>query len=234
MFFTRRKVIESGIFVGLCDCHTHILPAIDDGIRTNDEALKALAYYEELGVSTVVLTPHIMEVYPDNSAAMLRAKFEEFKREYKGNITLSLGAEYMLDSSFYSHLESGDLLPIFEDHLLVEMSYVAASMNLEQTVESVISKGYFVILAHPERYLYLTKPEYKRLKDMGVLFQLNLPSLLGGYGSAVRERSEWLIKNGLYDFIGSDIHSQSYISGIYTRSKLSRKIISSIHDIKNR
>jgi tyrosine-protein phosphatase YwqE len=70
-----------------------------------------------------------------------------------------------------------------------------------------MSNGYRPVLAHPERYAYMNDEDYKQLKDMGVLFQLNFVSLTGLYGSSVRKRAEHLLKVSCYDLMGSDIHS---------------------------
>jgi tyrosine-protein phosphatase YwqE len=80
-------------------------------------------------------------------------------------------------------------------------------MDLYGTLERIKAKGYYPVLAHPERYVYMGKKEYRKLKEMNVMFQLNLASLIGGYGKHVRRKAEWLLKKGLYNFIGTDIHS---------------------------
>ena len=61
------------------------------------------------------------------------------------------------------------------------------------------------LLAHPERYMYMSKEEYIELHEEGVKFQLNIPSLAGCYGTAVKKKAEWLLKEGLYSVAGSDL-----------------------------
>ena len=56
--------------------------------------------------------------------------------------------------------------------------------------------------------MYMNNDEYQELHDMGVKFQLNLPSLCGAYGNTVKKRALWLLKNGLYPVAGSDTHSK--------------------------
>lgn len=104
------------------DYHSHILPGVDDGIRTISDSLAVLSEYENLGVSNVWLTPHIMEDYPNTTDA-LRTRFSELKEEYKGGINLHLASENMMDELFMERLESDDLLPLNNKHLLVETSY---------------------------------------------------------------------------------------------------------------
>lgn len=63
-FSRKYSILESGILDGGTDWHCHILPGVDDGIRTTEEALEVLAFYEQIGIKEVWLTPHIMEDSP--------------------------------------------------------------------------------------------------------------------------------------------------------------------------
>lgn len=209
MFFLRRKtLLESGIFQGFTDCHSHILPGVDDGIPTMEDALSVLKYYESIGIRSVWCTPHVMEDIP-NTAQALRARFEELKAAYDGPLELNLAAEYMLDHGFENLLDSGDLLPYTAagNSLLVETSCFNPPYNMDTILTKVMSKGFFPVLAHPERYAYMSHDRYKKLVDMGVRFQLNVTSLTGAYGPEVRKNAEWIYGNGWYSYKGSDLHS---------------------------
>lgn len=207
-FKKKCSLAGSGIFRGFTDWHSHILPGVDDGARTMDEALEILALYEELGVKTVWLTPHVMEDVP-NTTSDLKERFKELKAAYKGTIHLHLAAEYMLDNLFYERLGKDDLLPLGEkrDRLLVETSYYNPPANMFGLLERIKTKGYYPVLAHPERYSYMTDADYKRLKGMGTCFQLDLLSLVDAYGKDIRGNAEQLIRNKFYDLTGTDTHS---------------------------
>ena len=209
MWFFRKhtSLKDSGIFRGFTDWHCHLLPGVDDGVQTMEESLQILSLYEQLGIREVWLTPHIMEDMP-NRTEDLKERFAELNAAYQGKITLHLAAENMLDTLFEERLTKNDLLPLGKDgkHLLVETSYFNPPMGLNNILLRIKSKGYVPILAHPERYVYMDEDDYRQLKTMNVLFQLNLPSLVCGYGMEVRKKAEWLLKNGLYDLTGSDTH----------------------------
>lgn len=198
---------DSGIFEGFTDWHSHILPGVDDGARTVEEALEILRLYEELGVKAVWLTPHIMEDIP-NTTARLRERFAELQAAYSGPVEVRLAAENMLDNLFEERLERNDLLPIGGkcDHLLVETSYFNPPMDLYDILRRIKAKGYYPVLAHPERYVYMGEPDYRRLKDMGVKFQLNIPSIAGMYGSHIRGKALRLLSDNAVDYTGTDIH----------------------------
>lgn len=201
------SIEESGMLNGLTDWHSHVLPGVDDGIKTLDESLEVLRHFDAKGVKTLWLTPHIMEDYP-NTTDNLRSRFEELQSAWDGNVKLRLASENMLDSLFEQRLESGDFLPIGEnaDHLLVETSYFSAPMGFDTMIESVKAAGYYPLLAHPERYVYMNEGDYKHLQEMGVKMQLNYVSLVGGYGETAKKKSIWLLKNGYIDIVGSDVH----------------------------
>lgn len=207
-FAKKRTLADVGIFNGLTDCHSHILPGVDDGVRTMEEALEILDRYEKLGVKTVWLTPHIMEDVP-NETGDLKIRFEALRKNYKGNLTLRLGAENMLDNLFDERFRSGDLLPMGENHdrLLVETSYFTPPYGFYDKLSSIKAKGFFPVLAHPERYVYMSEDDYVRLRSMGVLFQLNLFSLAGLYGQRARTVASSLLSKGYYNYAGTDVHS---------------------------
>lgn len=210
LFGKSNEVKKKLIVPGFVDWHSHILPGVDDGVQTIEEALAILALYERMGVAEVWLTPHVMEDIP-NTTERLLVRFEELRAAYEGTILLHLGAEYMIDNLFESRFEDDDLLPIGETALLVETSYFNPPMDLHNMLQRIKGKGYVPVLAHPERYLYMEHADYCQLKDMGVAYQLNVSSFAGLYGKHVRQKAEWLKCNGFYDYMGTDIHNKRMI-----------------------
>ena len=47
---------------------------------------------------------------------------------------------------------------------------------------------------------------YKKLRHMGVKFQLNLFSLVGIYGPTAKKKSLKLLREGYYTLVGTDLH----------------------------
>ena len=190
-----------------------------------EETLRILSLYEELGVTEVWLTPHIMEDMP-NTTASLKARFKALEAAYQGNIGLHLASENMLDNLFEERLEQNDLLPLGKGgkHLLVETSYFNPPMGLNNILLRIKSKGYVPVLAHPERYEYMQKKDYKALKEEHIFFQLNVPSLAGMYGRHVQEKAEALLKAKAYYCIGCDIHSAFFYHKLL-QSDIRKKIV---------
>ncbi|MDE5702531.1 CpsB/CapC family capsule biosynthesis tyrosine phosphatase [uncultured Bacteroides sp.] len=220
-FRKRTSLADSGIFRGFTDWHCHLLPGVDDGVQTMEETLRILSLYEDLKVKEIWLTPHIMEDIPNTTAA-LKARFEELRAAYQGNITLHLASENMLDTLFEERLNKNDLLPLGKDgkHLLVETSYFNPPMGLSNILLRIKTKGYVPVLAHPERYVYMDENDYRTLKEMNVMFQLNLFSLVGAYGTGVRKKAGWLMRNGFYNLAGSDTHNLAVLETILYKQRL--------------
>lgn len=206
-----RTFVEVGFFKGLTDFHSHILPGVDDGVKILEHSLQILDYYEQLGVENVWCTPHVYEDLP-NKTSFLKERFEVLSAAYSGSIKLHLAAEYMLDHEFSSRLASNDILPIGEDgdHVLVETSFFNRPENFEELLDQICAKGYFPLLAHPERYIYMGQSDYKRLKAKSIKLQLNYTSLAGFYGKIAQKKAIWMLENGMYNACGSDIHNVRY------------------------
>ena len=226
-FQSRKSILDSGLLKGAIDQHCHILYGLDDGVKTQEDSLKILQFLEDEGVSEVWFTPHVMEDVP-NTTEGLRQRFEELKAVYDGGLQLHLAAEYMIDNLFEKRLAGRDLLEHGNDTVLVETSAVAPPINLWETLETMCSMGYRPLIAHPERYHYMRKDDYRRLHNMGCLLQLNLPSIVGFYGESVRTRALDLLDRGWYTMTGSDCHRFRAIMRQYTSKELKKDTLAKL------
>ena len=223
-FHKRSSFIESGLLKGATDHHCHILYGLDDGVKQWEESSRILAWLGELGLSEVWFTPHVMEDVP-NTTEGLKERFSELCARYQGTLRFHLAAEYMMDNLFAERLSKDDLLLHGGDMVLVETSTVAPPYDFWETLEKMMSKGYRPLIAHPERYRYMRREEYRRLKEMGCRFQLNLPSVVGYYGSTAREKAEDFLKEGWYELAGSDCHRFSVVETQYGTKELGKDIL---------
>ena len=227
----RVPVKDSGLLEGFRDCHCHLLPEVDDGVQEMNETMQILEEWASLGVKEVWLTPHIMEDIP-NEPAELKERFLTITKTITKTMELHLAAEHMMDGLFLKRLAADEVLPIGADgtRLLVETSYYTPPMNMADVIERIKAKGYEPILAHPERYQYMEKKDYKRLKKSGVLLQLNVPSLVGAYGPEVLWKAEWLLKEGMYDYCGTDTHSMNQME-MFLSSEIRKKNVKMVKKI---
>lgn len=223
LFFSFKKkhnLLKSGILQGMTDIHSHILPGVDDGSPDSTTSLELLEFVQEIGIKKVWLTPHVMSDMQQNTNTYLKERFAAFRKQYSGNIELNQAGEYMMDAQFASKLPS-EVLPLGENHLLVETSYMFPPTGLYDILKKVCTCGFFPIIAHPERYSYMEMEDYKNLYQTdGYNLQLNLMSLSGYYGPDARRVSETLLSNGMYTFVGTDLHHLERYADMLGKMKL--------------
>mgnify|MGYP002624669045 CR=1 FL=1 len=194
------------------DMHSHLLPGIDDGVPTIEEALEVIKALRNLGYRRLVTTPHVMvERYP-NTTEIILDKFNLLKEAVlRADIPVEVvaAAEYFMDDHFAGLLEKGDLMTLdAHGKVLVEMSFLHPPLALKQYLFDMQTQGYVPVLAHPERYpFYHNKlDEYRTLKEAGCLFQVNILSITGHYGPDVQQATQLLLKHKMVDFLGTDAH----------------------------
>ena len=233
MFGFRNK-LPKDLFEGASDVHSHLLPGVDDGFSTMEKSIYALKKLEEHGIKKMTLTPHFMKDYPDNDRATITAKFEIYKAEASKvcGIELHLAAEYMLDARFLEHFKQG-LLTLDKDgtHVLCETSYLMYEHGISDMLYEIMCAEYQPVIAHPERYEYANKNVYFKWIDKRYKFQLNILSLAGAYGSTAVAKSHYLLKEGLYDYVGSDMHRLSNYERFLPEIRLSNKNIERLEQL---
>jgi len=218
MFFKNTKTELNFV----TDIHSHILPGIDDGAEKLDDSITMIEGLIELKLKNLYFSPHINGVSFPNTDNSIREKYNLLNDELiKRSIYIKTNvcAEYFIDSSFRQSAISGNnfiCLPF--DHVLVETSLTQKSMILDPVIFELREKGFTPILAHPERYLYFKKDDYRDLKRMGCKFQLNMLSLAGYYGKSVRKNARNLIKENMIDFAGTDLHRTQQIKYLKNKS----------------
>ena len=213
------------------DIHSHLLPGIDDGIKTMKEAVEIIKKFKILGYHKLITTPHVISDSYPNNRQIITKKLQEVKEALQENdidIILEASAEYYVDMEFLELIENDELIPFMKHYILFETSYLSKPIILEHAIGLIIKKGYIPVMAHPERYLYLHQniQLYKDLKLQGVLFQVNIKSLQNRYKSIYKVAVK-LINLGLVDFIGSDVHRMSDIIKVESviKSKLYKSAI---------
>ena len=204
--FFKKSFLKSGLLKGFTDVHCHILPGVDDGVQKMESALRTLSFYEQQGVKRVFFTPHVAEELHENNRDHLLQRFDELQKEYKGNIELALGAEYMIDNGFEKLLDKKeDFLCASGNTLLVETTAQNPPINMSQIIFELQDRGYDIMLAHPERYFYMHTADYEDAKSVSL--QLNLLSIVGLYGEHAKKKGKMLLEKGMYTYVGTDLHN---------------------------
>jgi tyrosine-protein phosphatase YwqE len=223
--FQSKPVLKDLIPENYVDIHSHLIPGIDDGAITFEDTLRLTQALQSFGAEQCITTPHIMQHYWDNTYEKIKANEAVTIIELKKNqitIPIRAAAEYMMDEQFVRLFQSGDLLTLRDNFVLVEMSYINPPIQLYAILFDLQVAGYIPVLAHPERYLFYhhNLEEYNKLKRAGCLFQLNLLAVVGYYGVEISKIAENLLQKGMYNFVGSDVHHDNHIAAFDQKVKL--------------
>jgi len=176
-----------------------------------EDSLEMLKAMQALGYEKVITTPHVMSDAYQNSSKTIRSGLHSLREAALANgisIEIEAAAEYYMDESLTERLEKQDILTIGEAYLLFETSYISKPLNFEEVVYEIQARGYKALLAHPERYRYISNPhkEFEEMKGLGIYLQLDINSLGGFYGREAKKNALILSESGMIDFLGSDVH----------------------------
>jgi len=201
----------------MIDLHTHLLPGVDDGSKSLAESIAIIERSINEGVTTIVITPHIRRTPEWDRMTEMAESFASLYSECQSrdfNIELELAAEVLLTPIVPNMIEKHSQVIIngaCNRYVLVELPFSQLPLYTDEVLFQIRLQGIIPILAHPERYLYLSR-QLKKLEkwiDNGVKLQCNTGSLIGNYGWFIKRFARKLLKKGYIDFFGSDTHSIS-------------------------
>lgn len=199
------------------DLHSHLIPGIDDGVKSLDESMELIRRFSNLGIRKIITTPHIMGDFYKNTPDTIREgmfRVQDRISEEGIEMEFEAAAEYYLDEFFVKDLRNdSELLTIGKNTLLFELPFINPPIQLDEAIFLIQSRGLKPLLAHPERYPYYHN-DLDRLKEMvnkGVQLQININSLAGYYSKPVESMAKKLIKEGMVDYVGSDVHNQRHM-----------------------
>ncbi|WP_442591145.1 tyrosine-protein phosphatase [Pedobacter sp. AW31-3R] len=196
------------------DMHSHLLSGIGKDSLDLETAVSYIRQLNELGVGKIYCTPPIEENSPANSSEAIAEAIIKLKtvvEEAGIEVELIAAAKYLIDENFQV---ADDLLTLPGKHLLVKLSLTEEMKGLEEVIFNLQKSGYKIILTNPERYTYYhaRKSHYKRLKALGLIFQLNLMSITGYYGKDVKHAADLLLEKNMYDLAGTESHDDGYFT----------------------
>ena len=220
----RKKEIHPIDFaeIGL-DMHSHLIPSIDDGAKDLQNSIELINALQNHGFKKIITTPHIMTDFYNNNIETIISGLKTVKEELLKqsiDIKIEAAAEYFVDYDFQQKVLGGEkFLTLGDNYILIEFSFLTAPHNYLETIFQLQLKGYKVILAHAERYPYLTESDLEDFINRGVYLQLNILSSIGYYSNNVRERANWLIDNNMISFVGTDCHNLNQTK-LYDKCKI--------------
>lgn len=211
----------------MIDLHAHLLPGVDDGPRTLEDALRMARAAAAEGTRIVVTTPHMQPAgYPYRpTVEELHTRLAELRSALDDEgipLQVLLGSEILFSADILDRLRKEQALPLAGGpYVLVELAGDELPYGLEDRLFDLQLEGYMPILAHPERH-----PAFQRdpllilpLIDRGVFVQITAGSLVGQFGRASRTAAEGLVLRGLAHLMASDGHSPAARPPVMTAAR---------------
>lgn len=195
------------------DIHTHIIPYVDDGSSSLEESINMIKHEIDIGVTDIICTPHHIFHRYEATVEVIKERFNFLKEEVEKlnlPIKLYLGQEicYTHREDIISMLKNGTLLTLNNtNRVLLEFSFTREPEDILDVIYNFNINGYEVIIAHVERYEWMTLDKVVALTNEGALIQINSNSILGLTSWSEKRFVKKLLKKGLVDYVASDTHS---------------------------
>ena len=195
----------------MIDIHTHILPRIDDGASSLDEAYEMAVMAVRSGVTALVATPHSNQGWNDENRKQEKVFVELEKMLIQEKVPLKLyrGMEIWSSIDMVEKIKAGLLITLnHTPHVLIEFGVEEEPWWIEAIIEELQGAGLIPVLAHPERYFCVQdEPDLlSEWRELGALAQMNKGSILGRFGSEIKRTAEVLLRNHLFTCVASDAH----------------------------
>lgn len=203
------------------DFHSHLVPGVDDGARTTEDALESIRRFRQVGVHRLITTPHIdgsLTREPRHFGRVMSAmdaawgEISAAVEKVHPDFDFRRGHEIMVD-----HPEADFSDPRLRldggDYLLIEWPRLQVPPGTPEVISRILRSGFCPVIAHPERY-YGLDPELRLVGEwrrVGARLQVNFGSLVGRYGQEARTLAFRLLKRGWADYISSDFHGRSHL-----------------------
>ncbi len=197
----------------MIDIHSHIMFGVDDGCKTVDESIMMIKAAVDSGITDLFLTPHYRPTKKYvASCEEIEEKFNILKDKIvKLNIPIKLylGREIDEVDNMFEYIKKGKFTTMNNSNYIL-VDFGVRSCDISEVVYEAGLHGYRVIIAHIERYSYITSMKtFETLKRQGALFQVNASSMISPRNIEIKRKIKYLRKNNMIDFIASDAHRNS-------------------------
>ena len=208
----------------MLDLHFHILPNVDDGPATREEALELARFCVKDGITHIVATPHCHR-YVHLLRTDVLPRVAELNRELESaaipllilpgseiQVTDTIAYRREFEAGLYCHLGDGRAFTLLEFNWAPEL-YPTDAVTL---IEWIRGQGMTPILAHPERHEFFWKEpdRLQALVEAGAWVQITVDSLLGNHGPAPKEFGEAILRRYFDAVLASDAHNLARCSGM--------------------
>jgi protein-tyrosine phosphatase len=193
------------------ELHFHLLPGVDDGPADEAESIELARLAVADGTGSVVATPHVSKV----EIAELPSRVRQLRSALAAagiDLAVRQGGELSPDDVFavtQRELEAIAQGPAGRRWVLLEAPLIFSRASLADAAAEVRSRGFDVLIGHPERAASIPLDELLDHVAMGSIVQINASSLVGGHGARAQRRGLELAGSGLPFVLASDAHTSS-------------------------
>lgn len=199
----------------MIDIHSHILPNMDDGPKSVEEALLMAEDLAGIGFKTVFATPHIYPGVFNNSRENILDGLSLFRKQIKEKkieIDLRAGAEVFITPNLIHEVDCG-LIMTMDDRkkfILIDLPFFDYPDYIDHALFSLLCRGITPIISHPERNVMMQEniDLARGLAGKGIKIQVTIASLAGLYGEKACNAAESLLKKGLVHYLATDLHKR--------------------------
>lgn len=203
----------------MIDIHCHLIPGVDDGPQTMEEAIALCRAIVSDGVTHAICTPHIHTGRFNNSLASLIKPFSELQAALSLRqipLALGLSAEVRLHASILQLIEHGDVplmtirqAGVDRQHILLELPDAQIPLGADKLVKKLVEMNITPIIAHPERNKELMRDSTRVLPflSLGCKLQITAGSLIGQFGRLVENVAWQLLESDSVIAVASDAHN---------------------------
>jgi len=193
------------------DIHSHILPKIDDGARSMNEALKMAAIAFADGIEQMVCTPHLFNGLSNNPLfPEIEDRVSELQNAIGGTgLKVLPGSEVRVTTDFPTHARENLLTALNrKTYVLVELPTPSVPKGARLWFRNLKLQGMKPILAHPERNIEIQRYPWivADLVAEGVLTQITAMSVAGQFGTAAKICADSLLRHNCVHFLATDTH----------------------------
>ena len=197
----------------MIDMHTHVIPFVDDGSKSIEDSIDMIKQELQQGIDTVICTPHFIHRRYEKSVDEIKKNYNlllDKVKELNLNVNLLLGQEicYTHRVNIIEMLKKKELLTLNDTpYVLLEFSYHHEPEDIYDIIYNFRVNGYKVVVAHVERYEWITVDKVKGLISEGAIIQINSGSVVGSNSIKEKRFVKKILKLDLVDIVASDIHS---------------------------
>lgn len=194
----------------MIDIHMHVLPGVDDGSTDRNMSLQMLKQAWNQGITDVICVFHsyAMNFFDKDAMKQTLAEIEQTLHAEGIPIHLYFGCEHEVDRYFYSDLKADRIVPLAgSKYAMIEFTPRQNRKEVfRRAIEAALQHGYIPVIAHVERYRYVTIDDIKEWKQLGARISINVYSLYNERNESIREQANRYVEAGLVDYCGTDAH----------------------------